>query len=556
MKNKIFLFVALLIVMSGCHKPEELVPTEIRQGINSVSAQFSTGEYKSDANAKFTIQVTDPSMEEIKVIIPWNYPEDSNNDTEITKMKITANLDDNCTIEPSLSVMDLTKKNYITVTNADGSEKSYYITGERRKNNKCAISSFTLDTPSLTGVIDEDTKVISLISIDDLGTSTASVTLSPHATITPDPVVARSYASDVDYTVTAQDGVTKATYTVKKTIPAKTNYGFRSGSENELWVYDLLIKYSITNASGKNYTLAVIGNHLILSDGTEQYYFNSTTGEKLGSIAGSMNLSGGAITSDKVGNMVLCNVAAKNGVFTIYKTNSVTKAPEVYLTWNFTAGLGVKMGAKINVQGDLNGNAIITVPTWAWAATPTHGEFVRWIVTNGIAGNAEIITVNNITKWNSANADLIYASANVNDNYFVTSYSGVGNKLDAVDGTTNVGIAKLATSTWGANSNFNAVDAVEFNKAKYVVVYGGMHFTYSQCMGFMFDVTSLAQFTGSLNDSPSLVFMTNDYRFGSPILASSDILMIPSPDGYKLRLYYTDANCRSLVAWEFDCIEK
>lgn len=554
MKNKIFLFIALLMVMSGCHKPEELVPTEVRQAINSVSAQFAEGDYKTDANAKFTVQVSDPSKEEIMIPVPWNYPEDTDNPTEITKMRISANLDDNCTIEPGLSTMDLTKKNYITVTNSDGTKKAYYIIGERRKSNKCAIINFTLDTPLLTGVIDEDKKVISLISVDALGTSAATIAVSPHATITPDPSVARSYATDVIFTVTAQDGVTKATYTVKKTIPPKINYGFRKGSENELWAYDLSIKYGITNASGKNFTLAAMGNNLVLSDGSAQYYFNSTTGEKFGTITGSKDLAGGAITSDKAGNMLLCNVAAKNAVLTIYKTNSVTQAPEPYITWTYNIGVGVKMGAKINVQGNLNGNAIITIPTWAWANPATHAEFIRWVVTNGVVGNPEAITVTNVSKWSSGNVDLVYATANVNGNYFVTSYSG--NKLDAVDGATNTRLAQLGTSTWGANSNFNCIDAVEFNNAIYVAVYGGMHFTYSQCLGYMFDVTTLTQFTGLLNDSPSRVLTTNEYKFGTPVLASSDILMIPSPDGYKLRLYYTDGNCRSLVAWEFDCIEK
>ena len=519
MKNKIFLFVVLLSVLSGCHKPEELVSTDVRQGINSVSAQFTVGEFKDDANAKFRILITDPTQEEIKVLIPWNYPEDSNNDTEITKMKITANLDDNSKIEPGLGVMDLTKKNYITVTNVDGTKKGYYITGERRKSNKCAITNFTLSNPALTGVIDEDKKIISLISIDNLGTSTALGSISSHATISPDPSLARSYATDVIYTVTAQDGVTKAIYTVKKTIPAKINYGFRKGSEKELWANDISIKYGITNVAGSNYTVAAIGNNLILSNSVEQFYFNSTTGEKLGTITGSRNLSGGAITSDKAGNMLLCNVAAKNAVFTVYKTNSVTKAPEVYINWTYTSGVGVKMGAKINVQGDLNGNAIITVPTWAWASPATHSEFIRWVVTNGVVGNPEAITVSNVVKWSSGNTDLVYASANTNDNYFVTSYGGTGNKLDAVNGATNTGVARLATSTWGANSNFNCVDAVEFNKAKYVAVYGGMHFTYSQCLGYMFDATSLTQFTGTLNDSPARVFTTNEYKFGSPVAA-------------------------------------
>lgn len=111
---------------------------------------------------------------------------------EITKMKISANLDDNCVIDPPLTVMDLTKKNYITVTNADGSKKKLLYYRRKKKSNKCAISSFTLNEPTMSGVIDEDSKVI-LITIDELGTSSAIVSLS-HATITSDPTVERSYA--------------------------------------------------------------------------------------------------------------------------------------------------------------------------------------------------------------------------------------------------------------------------------------------------------------------------------------------------------------------------
>lgn len=557
MKRNIFiLFAALLATLSGCHKPEKLVPAEVRQGLNSVSAQFSAGEFKNDANAKFTKQISNPDQEEILISVPWFYPEESTNQTEITKMKISANLDDNTFIEPALSVMDLTKKNYITVKRADGSVKKYYITGERKKSDKCAIINFTLTTPSITGVIDHDSKTISLITVDNLGMSTASIAVSPHATISPDPSVPRDYSKEVVFTVTAHDGVTKANYTVKKTIPPKINYGFRPGSETELWVSDLSIKYGITNAANKNHTLAAIGNHLILSVGTEQHYFNATTGERVGLIAGSMDLTGGAITSDKAGNMLLCNNVTKNGVFKIWKTNSVTKAPEEFISMTYTLGKGARLGAKISVQGDITKDAIITVPTWAWANPPAHNEFIRWVVKDGVVGEAEAVVATNIVNWNSANADVVYAGTEKTSNYFITNYSGVGNKLNAVNGATNTGVAVLATSQWGANSNFNTVDAVLFNKATYVAVYGGMHFTYSQCIGFMFDATTLTQFTDRLDNSPARVFTTKEYKFGTPVFASSDILLIPSADGYKLRLYYTDGNCRSLVAWEFDCIDK
>ncbi len=555
MKKNILLFsAALLTILGSCHKPEKLVPTEVRQGLNSISAQFAEGELKNDANAKFTLQITNPEAAEIVIPIPWFYPEESTNQTNITKMKITANLDDNTFIDPPLTVMDLTKQHSITVTKGDGTVKTYKVTGERRKSSKCAILNFTLNTPSLNGVIDESAKTISLITIDNLGMSTASVTLSPHSTISPDPTVPRDYSNEVTFTVTAHDGVSKAIYKVKKTIPAKINYGFRPGSEVQLWANDLSVKYGIANAASKNHTLAAIGNYLVLSVGTEQHYFNSATGERLGLIAGSMDLTAGAITSDKAGNMLLCNNVAKNGVFKIWKTNSPTTAPVEIFSMTYTMGKGARLGAKISVQGDITKNAIITVPTWAWASPSNHNEFIRWVVKDGVIGAPEAVVATNIAFWNSANTDVVYGSTNVNDNYFITSYSG--NKLNAVSGTSNNGVAMLATSQWGANSNFNAVDAVEFNKAKYVAVYGGMHFTYSQCLGFMFDVTTLTQFTDRMDNSPSRVFTTNEIKYGSPVFASSDILMIPSPDGYKLRLYYTDGNCRSLVAWEFDCIDK
>lgn len=552
MKNKyLSIVLVFLTILSGCHKPDELLPSVAREGINSVTATFL------DGTGKFTGYITEGSNE-IVIPIPYYFPESSNNQVtaeQISKMRIVANLDDNVMVTPSLLYLDLTKNNVVTITDQLKAKKEFIIKGEIRKSAECLIKEFSLPSLGLSGVINETAKTISLITIGDVEPALANISLSYHATVSPDPTTAvLDYNNEAKLTVTAHDGVSKSVYTIIKEVPEKINYGFSKGSEKELWANDMLTKYGIVNIKDANYTLAAMGTHLILSNGTEQYYFNSTSGEKLGTITGSMNLAGGAITSDKTGNMLLCNVAAKNTDFVIYKTNSVTKAPEVFIRWKYTLGVGAKMGAKINVTGDLNGNAIITVPTWAYAKPATHSEFIRWKVTNGVAEAPEAIVVSNVSKWASGAVDLIYGSTDINSNYFVTSYSG--NKLDAVNGATNTGIARLETSTWGANSNFNCVDFVEFNKAKYVATYGGMHFTYSQCVGYMYDVSSLDQFTGLLNNSPSKVFVTNQHVFGNPIFASGDILMIPSPDGYKLRLYYTDANCRSLVAWEFDCIEK
>src|SRR3989339_1368767 len=94
MKKNIFIFLAaLLTILSGCHKPEVLVPLEVRQGLNSLSAQFSDGEFKNDANAKFTLQISNPDITDLVIPVPWFYPVESTNPTDITKMKISANLD-------------------------------------------------------------------------------------------------------------------------------------------------------------------------------------------------------------------------------------------------------------------------------------------------------------------------------------------------------------------------------------------------------------------------------------------------------------------------------
>ena len=59
--------------------------------------------------------------------------------------------------------------------------------------------------------MDNDNNTIALISADDLSSVTAQVSLSPHATISPDPTQVHNYEGEgVKFTVTAHDGQTKA----------------------------------------------------------------------------------------------------------------------------------------------------------------------------------------------------------------------------------------------------------------------------------------------------------------------------------------------------------
>ena len=229
MKNNkyIAIMLVLLTFVSSCHQPDELLPSVSREGINSITATFT------DGTGNFIGYITE-GKNEIVIPVPYYYPESSNNQVttdQLSKMRATANLDDNVTVSPALLYLDLTKETAITVTDQLKEKKEYVIKGEIRKSSECLIKEFALPSLGMSGVINETAKTISLIAIGDLEPAMATISLSYHATVSPDPATtAINYNSDVKLTVTAHDGVTKNVYTVKKEVPEKLAYGIRTGS--------------------------------------------------------------------------------------------------------------------------------------------------------------------------------------------------------------------------------------------------------------------------------------------------------------------------------------
>ncbi|MCS2594324.1 hypothetical protein NXX56_29180 [Bacteroides thetaiotaomicron] len=96
--------------------------------------------------------------------------------------------------------------------------------------------------------------------------------------------------------------------------------------------------------------------------------------------------------------------------------------------------------------------------------------------------------------------------------------------------------------------NNNCLDARTFNNAQYLVLVSTAHFP--QWGGtphlYMYDVTSDGSFTGTVSTSDALTFNPSLSSFGSAdgVAATGDVLFAPTTDGYKLRLYYVDNNCK------------
>lgn len=544
------MLLASVATIAGCHEPEENGYLMEGIGLNSVTAAFATGDYKTDVSAKFTTTVTEDNIESIVIDVPYYYPESSTTISSMTEMRVTASLDNNYTLSPALSTLDLTEVNYFTLTQPDGSTRSISITGNHKKSDACQILSFTIASEGLTGVIDQTNKTISLMSVDDIENASATVVLSSHASIYPDPTEPRTYSSStpVEFTVTAFDEETASTYEVILATPSKTAYGWKSGTEKKIWTKTISSDFGFTvNATGQNSTLGVLGNSLIYSTGVAQYEIDIITGESKGELSWSMNLgSNGAITTDSAGNLLLCAAAGSGESTTIYTTSSVDEAPVAFTT---VTNLWVSgMGKHISVFGDIKGDAIITIPMWVgWTDTTLY--FGRIIVTGGVPGEIECVNYNyqsTVNAW--GNTDVVYATTDITSGYYYgVSYSG--NNINAAYASSNEYAGSIISSTVTTNNNANCIDAIEFNGATYVAALFGAHFTWSVPVAYMYDVTiptfpSTSVWSGSL-DNPSVVN-----------LVSSDILLTQSSDGFYLYAFFTDSASGTISGYEFNCIDQ
>lgn len=557
MKKHIYIILTGIVgLFLGCQSPDDLVTNNM--GLNSLTTYFVEGDY---TKAEFKTTVTDINSD-IVINIPYYYPEESNQTTAITQMRVIASMDDNCSISPKLGILDLTKKNYFQFTNGRGETKQICITGAIKKLSGTQISYFAVPAndatgfAGVTGTIDQDKKVISLITGADLSAVNVDFKLSPHATISPDPkATIVNLNVSTQFTVTAHDGTTTV-YTVSKAAPEKVPYGYRSGSQKLLFSLDFTTAGFAWGATN-NASLASIGNNLIVNmgNGSTPICFNRITGVKIGEINLGLASASGCVANDLNGNLLLCNYAADGNTFKIYKTKSVTTAPSAFISYSNSTGS--ILGRKMSVQGSIDGDAIISAEL---ENANGSSSYVRWIVSGGTVGSPEIITMTGIAGWSSGVTigDIVYATTNPSDGYFTTFYDA--DVLHYMKGTTSQASLnpKNDGNAWGYN--YSCLDTKPFNGARYLTMGAISHFPQwsMNTQIYLYDVTSMGQFTGTVDASPALTFSPaiTSYNGTDGVSATGDVLLVPSTDGYTLTLYYIDNNCKTLGAYQFDCIKK
>ncbi len=583
MKKSTFLFaLAMLALASACHQPEYVQPTADRQGITSLAAYFAFGPYEGQELGR--LEIADPDVDRYVIPIPWYFPETSDDITTpyLTRVRVRASLEANCKIEPALSVLDLTEENHFTYTDATGTSRNIIITGERVKSSKCELLSFSLKRPMLNGIIDKSTRQVSLITANDLSVAEATVTLSAHATISPDPAEAHNYNEGFTFTVTADDGTTKADYYVVKNVPQKIDYGVNTTSAEKLFNLDPSSGLGLPAFNTQaNVSLAVLDSWLIVNmgDGSAPKYFNKIMATAGGTLKIGNAVPTGAIASDEQDHLLLCNLAEPGEVFNIWKTSSVSQAPE--LLYSFTNNQDLQLGLEMKVIGDVEKEAVISVTYPGLAGVTTSGRFHAIHIVGGEVVSSEVIDLFTASGgaffWGSGPANstcVVAGSPRMDGGWYSCAYSenslrwfkqdlslgsiipgeGVGESEDAPGGGYYV----------NGNVDPNNLDTKCFNNARYLVLFVSNHFPkwWPGPQLYVFDITN-----GSLSDriynSPQLVFsvpfMYNEqYQTGSNegFGACGDAILAPSADGYMLYIYYYDHFSGMIGGYSLDCIKR
>ncbi len=553
------LIISALALISSCQKPEYVEPTVERQGITSLTAYFTSGKYVDQAMVK--LDITDPDQEVFVIPVPWFFPEESTDPTTIymSSLRIRAELAPNCKIEPALTILDLNLENKFTYTNAQGESREIIITGKRTKSAKCNLMSFALTEPyRVDGFINDDTNEIYLFTTDDLTGFTAEATPCAHATVETTLSVKKDYNNDQQVTVVAQDGTTKRTYTIQKRYPNKIPYGFRSASVRQLFNFEPVSRLGFPEYTTTVYpSLASIGGNVIvcLGNGDAPVYLDGLTGVKSGEI----NLGSAApaaVTSDEGGNLIITNHVDGQGTFEIYRTKSVTAAPELF--HSFVNETTVPMGYHVKVHGNIDTDAVIIITHEGIAGVTETSIYTRVVVEGGAVVSTETIDLAGLgLSWGAAptnTAKVVPVSANVADGIMLCYYSY--NTIVYVNG--NGAIAStLPVLDEGVSSNYNTnvMEAKTYNNAKYGIHLVSSHFPMWGC-GPQLRVFDISTPT-SIKDGMTVMANTSIewYQTAASGCAGADVIMAPSTDGFKVYIYYFDHNAGVIGGYVADCID-
>ena len=561
---------AVVLSFAACQEPEVLLPAEANKGINNLTVYPTWDGYHTADASGFTSKI-DYEKRVITIQVPYTLPVESDNVQKLENYKkvwVQFNLDDNATLEPKLTTIDLTQTYKVTLTDQKKEQSEWTIKAALAKSSACDIESFAIPSLGLTAVIDKSSATASLIYFEQLKNVFAEVVVSPHAKIVPDPATTAFWCSPDEpkkFTVIAQDGVTSREWTLQQTEPARVEEGIRPESGKMLWTTKLsaagVAKLDMTTG------IAVTDDYVILNTrGEDPIVLDAKKGTtvgtmSLGSIKGAT--SSYYMTSDHKGHIVINNrVPDDGGVFRVWRMRDINSTPELFIEYATTD----VYGDHISVWGDVYGDATVQAAYCGWTSTGSTST-LTWTVKDGqtVSMQPYWCQISGVGGW--TNGDAIRLGTDATADFLACGYSM--NQLTWVDGATNAAL-NYVQGTLTGNEGMKAVDAVPFNGINYVAATMETFFTWGVAGGMWVMEAKYPQtFSGSLEldaslDPDCVVYgldrgeggygiyggRANDGTNGNAI---QDVKLHVTKDGYFMYAYFMF--CNGYVGCiQFDCI--
>lgn len=582
MKKTIIAILAFALAAASCHKPEFIESNADRQGLTSITAIFTSGEYVNQELAKLTVDEQMYEEGRFVIPIPWYYPATSDDVTTFyqTRLRVQAELQPNFRIDPPLGILDLTEENWFTFTDPTGASRQICITGERVHSSECELISFMLSEMMISGVIYKDQDRILIPYMGDLSSVAVAGQVSPHATLTK--IGGKKYSDKTYYdlsggatvTVLADDQKTEHVYKVEQGIPELLDMGLNASSLTPLFNVDPVTMMGLPPYNQLAYvSLASIENNLVIctGDGSAPMYVNRFTGAKLGTV----NLGAAkadVVTNDEKEHLLIANFVeggTSAGDISIYVSSSVKSTPE--LLYTFTNPVSEPLGHRMKTIGDVKGDAVIVFTAEGIEGVTTTAKAVVLTVKGGrVTGEPKVEDFAGLGfGWGPAPvafATVVPASLTPSaDGYFVDWYDGNADVsiadadsgadayiLHHVDAKGRDNRAALV-GNWANNPN--CMDCKTFNGSRYLTLFVVSHFPQwgTAPRLYLYDVTDPDSAT-ELFSNRSIEWY-QDGTYDGAIGAAGDVVLCPSADGYRMYVYYYDHHAQAIGGYVVDCIK-
>lgn len=565
--KRIYYILSVLVLVYACQKPEFIESTAERQGITSITAYFTYGNFVDQQMAR--LDVDDPTQERYVIPVPWFFPEESDDLTTLhmTKARVRAELAPNCKIDPPLTILNLAQENEFMFTDSKGDQRRIIITGKRTKSSNAYALTFDLTDPVFVeGFVNEETDEIYLFTKEDLSGCRATATPNAHSKVETDLSVRKDYNSPQTVTFLAHDGKTKRTYTIVKKDPVSIPYGFRTKSVKQLFNFEPVSRLNFPPYKQDVYpSLAYSDRKLFVSfgDGSDIIRLNSLTGVKEGVLnVGSVNVAG--MASDEAGNILLVESAEAGAECKIYRMASPSSSPVLFHSFKNEAD--VPLGHHVRVVGSISEDAVIVI-TNEGVSTSATGKYTRITIKDGKVTETVLKDLVGLSLvWGMAPtnaAKVAPVSVNPNDGVMFSMYenalTGELNTIKYINGNDKLAAEfKFSLITGGqessGNYNSNCLDVKRFNNATYMAHMISSHFPMWGC-GPILSVYDIESPTSIKSGNAVISNSIEWFQTAEAGCAAGDVIIANSADGFKVYIYYFDHNCGVIGGYSADCIK-